>query len=87
VKKKLEVFSIKTSPKGFSAFKCDIGNCILLKSWEFWGNSLGLLLEFFGTSLGLLWDFFGTSLGSYLNMEGINLFVKFWEEGGRNLDP
>jgi hypothetical protein len=67
VKKKLEVFSIKTSPKGFSAFKCDIGNCILLKSWEFLGNSLGLLLgllwDFFGTSLGLLWDFFGTSLG------------------------
>ena len=61
------MFSTKTSPKGFLASKCNIGNCILLKSWEFFGNSLGIL-----------WDFFGNSLGSYLNIEGINLFVKFW---------
>ena len=35
-----EIF-LKTSPKGFSASKCDVGNWIFSKSWEFFGNSLG----------------------------------------------
>ena len=33
----------KTSPKGFSASKCDVENWIFSKSWEFFGNSLGIL--------------------------------------------
>ena len=41
-----------TSPKRFSASKCDVGNWIFLKSF-FGGNSLG-----------------------YLNMAGIDLFVR-----------
>ena len=35
-------FNEKTSPKGFSASKCDVGNWIFSKSWEFLGgNFLG----------------------------------------------
>ena len=30
----------KTSPKGFLASKCDVGNWIFFKSWEFFGKSL-----------------------------------------------
>ena len=33
----------KTSPKGFWASKCDVGNWIFSKSWEFNGNSMGIL--------------------------------------------
>ena len=40
-----------TSPKGFSASKCDVGNWIFSKSWEFFTNVLGVSWEFFGNSL------------------------------------
>ena len=46
-----------TSPKGFSAYKCDVGNWIFSKSWEFWGyflNFLGILWEFFLEFLGIV---------------------------------
>ena len=32
-----------TSPNGFKASKCNVGNWIFSKSWEFFGNSLGIL--------------------------------------------
>jgi hypothetical protein len=35
---------IKTSPKGFSASKCDVENWIFSKSWEFLGNLSGMFL-------------------------------------------
>jgi hypothetical protein len=35
-----EKFERKSSPKGFSASKCDVRNWIFSKSWEFFGNSL-----------------------------------------------
>ena len=41
--------NVKTSPKGFSASKCNVGNWIFSKSWEFF-------VEFFGNSLGILWE-------------------------------
>ena len=33
-------FFERTSPKGFSASKCDVGNWIFSKSWKFLGHSL-----------------------------------------------
>ena len=33
----------KTSPKGFWASKCDVGNWIFSNSWKFNGNSMGIL--------------------------------------------
>ncbi len=40
----------KTSTKGFSVSKCDVGNWIFSESWEYLGifeNFFGILLEFF----------------------------------------
>ena len=66
--------------------------------WDFWG----IFWDVFGNFLGIFWEFFGNSLlnslESYLNIEGINLFVKIlvfikissqWrrKEEGKNLDP
>jgi hypothetical protein len=64
-----------TSPKGFSASKCDVGNWIFSKSWECFGNVLGIFLgnflrilcefivwEFFRKSLRILWELFGNTL-------------------------
>ena len=61
-----------TSPKGFSASKCDVRNWIFSKSWEFLGNSW-IFWEFFGKSLGIL------SLGIKKSADNKNLF-----EYGRN---
>ena len=38
---------VKTSPKGFSASKCDVGNWIFSKSWKFFENCFGDFLEIF----------------------------------------
>ena len=67
--------------------KCDVGNWIFSKSWEFFVNFLGIVFgiswEFFVNSLQVLCEFFANSieiilnsLGSYLNMEGIDLFFR-----------
>ena len=59
---------IKTSPKLFSASKCDVGNWIFSKLWifeKFFGNSLDFLRKFLedfmgGFLEGFFWeDFFG----------------------------
>ena len=64
----------KTSLKGFSASKCDVGNCkficvIFSKSLVIFGNSFGNILEFFGNSVGITW---------YLIMKGVNVYVKIF---------
>ena len=50
-----EVVYVKTGPKGILVFKCDVGNCIFSKSWEF----LKILWEFFsyGRKLFVCKDF------------------------------
>ena len=77
-----------TSPKGFSASKCDVGNWIFSKSLEFFeklfGNFLSIFGEFPGRFLGrnfwgeIFWkDFFGRIFWeeSFVYV-GIDLFVK-----------
>ena len=67
----------KTSPNGFPASKCDVGNWIFSKSSEFLGNFLGI----FGEFLGFLWEVFrksGNSLeifGNSLEIFGISLGI------------
>ena len=53
----MALFSRKTSPKGFSASKCDVGNWIFSKSKELFEKLLENFLEdFLG---GIFWeDFF-----------------------------
>ena len=62
------VNATKTSPKGFSASKCDVRNWIFSNLgnflgifWEFFGNFLGIFGGFFGEfsviSLGILWKY------------------------------
>ena len=41
----------KTSPKGFLASKCGVGNWIFSKSWEFFGYFLGIFLKLFEKTL------------------------------------
>ena len=62
----------KTSPKGFSASKCDVGNWILSKSWEF-------LLRIFWESFGnFLEDFLGGFFWKeFLVCIGIDCLLKF----------
>ena len=52
----MALFSRKTSPKGFSASKYDIGNWIFSKSKDFFEKLLGKFLDFGGNFLE---DFFG----------------------------
>jgi hypothetical protein len=70
-----------TSPKGFSASKCDEGNWLLSKSWNIFGIFLDFLGEFFmqifsGEIFGrIFWeDFFGGILWEELTR--IDVFVK-----------
>jgi hypothetical protein len=77
---------IKTSPKGFSASKYDVGNWIFSKSfekleifWKFFGrNFLGEIFweKFLGEIFwgGIFWE----NLGGFL--EGIFLGGIFWEK-------
>ena len=64
--------------------------------FEFFGNFWGIWGDFLGIFLGIigefLWNPLWNSLESYLNIEGINLFVKIlvfvkilsqWKEEGR----
>ena len=69
----------KTSPKGFSASKCDVGNWIFSKSWEFLGGIFGrnflknfFWKKFFGSIFGR--NFFGK-----LFLEK-NYWEDFWED-------
>ena len=51
---------IKTSPKGFSASKCDVENWIFSKSWEVLGNLSGIFLgRIFRDFWGVSWIFSG----------------------------
>ena len=99
----------ETSPKGFSASKCDVGNWIFSKSYEFFEILSGFFFDIwriFRIFFGFFWNFWEDFLEGilclhcYLNMKGIDLFVKIlvfvkilsqWrrkEEGKtRNLDP
>ena len=64
---------VKTSSKGFSASKCDVGNWILSKSWEFFEKLFGNFMVFLGSLLRIFWQFFGNFCEEFLG--GI-----FWEE-------
>ena len=68
--------SVITSPKGFSASKCDVGNRIFSKSKAFFEKMLGKFLDFVG-------EFFG---GFFGRMFWGGFFGRiFWEEFfGRN---
>ena len=73
--------SLKTSPKGLSASKCNVGNCKFSKSWdfffwnlwEFFGN-FWVIFYFFANFLGILWEFFGKSLGILWEFFGNHYF-------------
>ena len=67
------VLSVLTSPKGFSASKCDVENWIFSKYWNF----LGILLEFFWNFFGIFWVFFWKFFGNFLGI--------FWEFFGNFL--
>ena len=60
-------FNEKTSPKGFAAFKCDVGNrnthmCDIFKILGILLEIvLGTLLEFLCNFLGILLEYFGNS--------------------------
>ena len=71
---KYRSFVIETSPKGFSASKCDVGDWMFLKSWEFFRNCL----EFFGKFSGIIWeDFCGRNfLGGFFGRIFLGEIVK-----------
>ena len=69
----------KTSPKGFSASKCDVGNWIFSKSWRILGDFWGILVGFFGTSLAILLEFFRIFLEIFWIFGG-NFLVGFFLE-------
>ena len=88
----LEVFSFKncsdvpweTSPKGFSAFKCDVGNWIFKNLGIFWdfflgggGDFLGILWEFYRNSLAILWQLFGNSLENLSEFFGNSIKILY----------
>ena len=49
--KRILTYLPKTSPKGFSASKCDVGNWIFSKSWEFFGNFWRMIVYIFKSQL------------------------------------
>ena len=58
-------YHLLTSPKGFSASKCDAGNWIFSKLGffeKFFGNLLETIWKLFGNSLEILWIFWGLFL-------------------------
>ena len=84
----------QTSPKGFSASKCNVGIWIFSKSQKFFGFFGKIFWEdFLG---GFLGGFFWRNSLCYFNVEGIDLFVKILvfvkilsksQKEGRILDP
>jgi hypothetical protein len=74
-----------TTPKGFSATKCDVGNWTFSKSKEFFEKLLGKFLDFLGNFLenflgGIFWEEF---LGGIFWEEFFwkNIFGRnFWED-------
>jgi hypothetical protein len=64
---------VLTSPKGFSASKCDEGNWIFSKSYKFFEN-------FFWKYFGFFWYFFGNFLGGFFwrNFLGGIFWEKFF---------
>ena len=78
-----------TSPKGFSASKCNVGNWIVSKSLEYFKKLFGIVLDFFGNFwnfFGNFWNFFGTFLRIFLvGSFGRIIGRIFWKEFfGRN---
>ena len=71
----------KTSPKGFSASKCDVGNWIFSKSWEFFEKLFGNFMDFLGSLLRIFGEFFGNFLGFVWDFLGI-----FWVFFGNYLE-
>ena len=65
-------YTKKTSPKGFSASKCDVGNWIFSKSKEFFEKLLGKFLDFWE-------DFFGRIFFWKNFLEEV-FGRNFWEE-------
>jgi hypothetical protein len=49
----IQGYNNETSPKGFSASKCDVGNWIFSKSYEFFGEFFENFLEDF--FVGIFW--------------------------------
>ena len=72
---------MKTSPKGFSASKCDVGNWIFSKLGTFWeivGKFFGLFRDFGGNVFGFFLDFFwGMFWEEFL---GGVFWEDFWED-------
>ena len=73
-KELVKVKGLSTSPKEFSASKCDVGNWILSKSWEFFVKLFGNFMEFFGSLLKIFWEFFGNFGGNIWAFFGEFLF-------------
>ena len=74
----------KTSPKRFSASKCDVGNWIFSKSWEFFGTFLEYLWEFFGVFADFLGNFLGNVLEFFGNSKCQLITKSYLIEYGRN---
>ena len=72
------IFSI-TSPKGFSASKCDVGNWILSKFWNFLEKLFGNFMDFFGSLLRIFWEYLGGIFWEDF-LGGIFLGGIFWED-------
>ena len=70
----------ETSPKGFSASKCDVWNWIFSKSWEFFEKLFGNVLDFV---LEILVEFFGRNFWEEFlgGIFGEDFFGRiFWED-------
>ena len=72
----VNIRQIKTSSKGISNSKCDVGNwkIHMCDIFKILGNFFGLFWEFYGNSLEILWELFGNSwgiLGEFLGILGI----------------
>ena len=48
---KILIFKKNPGTKGFSTFKCNVGNWKFSKACQFFGRSLGIIWEFFANSL------------------------------------
>ena len=58
-----KLFLEVTSPKGFSAFKCDVGNWMFSKYSKKFEFLLGIFLDFLRNFLGIFLEFFGGFFG------------------------
>ena len=65
----------KTSPKGFSASKCDVGNWIFSKSWNFLRKCLDIFWNLWG--IFFIFLFFWKLFGNFWNFIFLIFFSKF----------